>query len=58
MIRHSKFFFSRVLLSALAAILFLDACGKKAPLRPPGSERPPTDEPTDEDPEEIFERDR
>lgn len=30
----------RLALIALAAIAFLSACGKKAPLRPPGSDRP------------------
>lgn len=28
-------------MAALAALLFLSACGKKAPLRPPSSERAP-----------------
>jgi predicted small lipoprotein YifL len=30
----------RLLLVLLAALLFLSACGKKAPLRPPGSPPP------------------
>lgn len=30
----------RLLLSALAACLFLSACGKKAPLRPPSDDQP------------------
>ncbi len=34
----------RVLMAAFAALLFLSACGKKAPLRPPSSERPPAEE--------------
>ena len=34
----------KIVLAALAALLFLSACGKKAPLRPPASDRPPTDE--------------
>jgi len=38
-------------MTALAALLFLAACGKKAPLRPPSSERPPAGEwnPSEED---------
>lgn len=37
-------------MAAFAALLFLSACGKKAPLRPPSSERPPAEEwnPADE----------
>lgn len=34
----------RLLMAALAALLFLSACGKKAPLRPPSSERPPAED--------------
>ncbi len=34
----------KVLMAAFAALLFLSACGKKAPLRPPSSERPPAEE--------------
>lgn len=30
----------RLALIALAALLFLSACGKKAPLRPPGAPPP------------------
>jgi predicted small lipoprotein YifL len=30
----------KVLVAALAALVFLSACGKKAPLRPPGSPPP------------------
>jgi len=33
------------LLIGLAALTFLAACGKKAPLRPPSSDRPPAEEP-------------
>jgi predicted small lipoprotein YifL len=33
----------KLVLAALAALLFLSACGKKAPLRTPSSE--PTEEP-------------
>ncbi len=33
----------RLVLIALAALTFLSACGKKAPLRPPGSDRPGED---------------
>jgi predicted small lipoprotein YifL len=36
----------RVILAALAALLFLSACGKKAPLRPPSSD-PAKEEPVD-----------
>jgi predicted small lipoprotein YifL len=32
----------RLLLLALAALLFVSACGKKAPLRPPSPEEPDT----------------
>jgi predicted small lipoprotein YifL len=35
----------KLLLVALAAVTFLAACGKKAPLRPPSSDRPPAEEP-------------
>ncbi|HNR77317.1 MAG TPA: hypothetical protein PKM48_09320 [Parvularculaceae bacterium] len=40
----------KMLMAAFAALLFLSACGKKAPLRPPSSERPPAEEwnPNDE----------
>lgn len=40
----------RLLMAAVAALLFVSACGKKAPLRPPSSERPPVGEwsPNDE----------
>ncbi len=34
----------RLVMAALAALLLLSACGKKAPLRPPSSERPPAEE--------------
>jgi len=34
----------RLFLAAVAALLFVSACGKKAPLRPPSSERPPAEE--------------
>lgn len=34
----------KLLMAAFAALLFLSACGKKAPLRPPSSERPPAGE--------------
>ena len=34
----------RLLMAAFAALLFLSACGKKAPLRPPSSDRPPAEE--------------
>lgn len=30
----------RLFLALVAALVFVAACGKKAPLRPPGSERP------------------
>ncbi|MEE2691428.1 MAG: hypothetical protein VX640_07810 [Pseudomonadota bacterium] len=30
----------RAFLAVIAAFLFVSACGKKAPLRPPGSEPP------------------
>ncbi len=33
----------KLILTVLAAILFLSACGKKAPLRAPGSEPPQED---------------
>lgn len=33
----------KLLLSALAAILFVAACGKKAPLRPPEPEKQEND---------------
>lgn len=45
----------RLLLPALAVLLFVSACGKKAPLRSPSSDRPPAEEwnpsgePDDED---------
>ncbi len=44
----------RLLLTALAALLFVSACGKKAPLRPPSSERPPASDtaPADDGDEE------
>jgi predicted small lipoprotein YifL len=32
----------KIVLLALAAVLFLSACGKKAPLRPPSPEEPPS----------------
>lgn len=37
-------------MTAIAAFFLVAACGKKAPLRPPSSERPPAEEwnPTDE----------
>lgn len=40
--------------AALAALLFIAACGKKAPLRPPSSDRPPAEEwnPAGEDEED------
>jgi predicted small lipoprotein YifL len=34
----------RLLMAAFAALIFISACGKKAPLRPPSSERPPAEE--------------
>ncbi len=34
----------RLVLIALAALFFLAACGKKAPLRPPDAEAPPSAE--------------
>lgn len=34
----------KLILAALAALLFVSACGKKAPLRPPSSDRPPAEE--------------
>ena len=37
----------RLFMAAVAALLFVSACGKKAPLRPPSSERPPAEEPSD-----------
>jgi predicted small lipoprotein YifL len=45
----------KIVMAAFAALLFVSACGKKAPLRPPSSERPPAEEwnpsgePADED---------
>jgi predicted small lipoprotein YifL len=35
----------KLVILALAALLFVAACGKKAPLRPPSSDRPPAEEP-------------
>lgn len=34
----------RLVLALVAAVMFLSACGKKAPLRPPGSDRPAEEE--------------
>ena len=45
----------RLMMLALAGLLFLSACGKKAPLRPPGSDRPPAQENEDESPDDLFE---
>lgn len=36
-------------MAVFAALLFVSACGKKAPLRPPSSERPPAEEPASDD---------
>jgi len=47
----------RVLLTTFATMLIITACGKKAPLRPPGSDRPPAEKPADESPDDLFDRD-
>lgn len=39
----------RLALALLAAFMFVTACGKKAPLRPPGSERAPPSAPAGDD---------
>jgi len=45
----------RLMLAVVAALVFVSACGKKAPLRPPSSERPsaeewnPSGQPDDDD---------
>lgn len=38
---------ARLACAGLAALLFLSACGKKAPLRPPERERPAPQAPVD-----------
>ncbi len=39
----------KAILAIAAALMFAAACGKKAPLRPPGSERPPASAPAGDD---------
>jgi predicted small lipoprotein YifL len=34
----------KLLVAMLAALLFIAACGKKAPLRTPSSDRPPAED--------------